>query len=163
MAHRSKSFADADSTRSLRATTTGPAQAGYLAQILLYGILLALFLDCYTSGELASTGPLGRTALTLSLSLNTAYTGLCAYEAIISSGASPVPLTRSAKATRHDGLCTRACQLMLNTKCRKVWQNRTWAFLSNGDLPWNALPLLSGLIAIVTEVALAYRAGKVRV
>jgi hypothetical protein len=33
----------------------------------------------------------------------------------------------------------------------------TWAFLSNGDLPWNALPLLGGLIAVVTEVALAYR------
>ncbi|GAA5965589.1 hypothetical protein JCM8115_001588 [Rhodotorula mucilaginosa] len=104
----------------------GPAQAGYLTQILLYGIFLALFLNCYTSGELASTGLLGRTALTLSLTLNTAYTGLCFYEAFISS----------------------------------VWQNRTWAFLSNGDLPWNALPLLGGLIAVVTEVALAYRAGK---
>ncbi|TKA52349.1 hypothetical protein B0A53_04817 [Rhodotorula sp. CCFEE 5036] len=107
-------------------TAKGPAQAGYLTQILLYGIFLALFLNCYTSGELASTGLLGRTALTLSLTLNTAYTGLCFYEAFISS----------------------------------VWQNRTWAFLSNGDLPWNALPLLGGLIAVVTEVALAYRAGK---
>lgn len=36
-------------TRSLRAPTSGPAQAGYLTQILLYGIFLALFLNCYTS------------------------------------------------------------------------------------------------------------------
>ncbi|GAA5875094.1 hypothetical protein JCM3774_003426 [Rhodotorula dairenensis] len=104
----------------------GPAQAGYLVQILLYGVLLALFLNHYTSGELARTGLVGRTALILSLSLNTAYTGLCFYEAFISS----------------------------------VGQNRTWGFLSNADLPWNALPLMGGLIAIVTEVALAHRAGK---
>ncbi|GAA5984556.1 hypothetical protein JCM10908_003397 [Rhodotorula pacifica] len=104
----------------------GPAQAGYLVQILLYGVFLALFLDCYMSGELSRTGPLGRTALTLSLLLNTAYTGVCFYEAYISS----------------------------------VSQDRTWYFLSNADLPFNALPLLAGLSAVVTETALSYRAGK---
>lgn len=73
-------------SRSFRRPDSGPAQAGYLVQILLYGVFLALFLNHSTSGELARTGLVGRTALILSLSLNTVYTGLCFYEAFISSG-----------------------------------------------------------------------------
>ncbi|GAA5984559.1 hypothetical protein JCM10908_003398 [Rhodotorula pacifica] len=63
----------------------GPAQAGYLAQILLFGVLFSLCLQCWISGDLARTGKLGRGALAASLVLNAAYTGVCFYEAYIAA------------------------------------------------------------------------------
>lgn len=67
---------------------TGPAQAGYSAQILLLGVFSTLFGSYAASGELRRHRALGRFTLWLSLAVNWVYTGLCFWESWIAAGES---------------------------------------------------------------------------
>ncbi|GAA5907036.1 hypothetical protein JCM8208_004496 [Rhodotorula glutinis] len=110
----------------------GPNQAGYLVQILLFGVFLQMLVSYALSGELGLHTRWAKVALLTSLALNIVYTAICFQQAYVAGVAHSLPLCLS--------------------------QDRTFDTLSNGDV-WNLLPLLNGLISSVSEVFLAARAG----
>ncbi|BGP42888.1 hypothetical protein JCM10450v2_007006 [Rhodotorula kratochvilovae] len=61
----------------------GPNQAGYLAQIMLFGVFIQMLFMYWRSGELATHARPARIALGASLLLNTVYTAICFQQAYV--------------------------------------------------------------------------------
>ncbi|GAA5836893.1 hypothetical protein JCM9279_007692 [Rhodotorula babjevae] len=124
MSDSSYDFPTMSASQNAATLIMGPNQAGYLVQILLFGVFLQMLVSYALSGELGLHTRWAKVALLSSLVLNTVYSAICFQQAYVAG----------------------------------VSQDRTFDTLSNGDV-WNLLPLLNGIISVVSEVFLAARAG----
>lgn len=88
-------FASAPAVPADTPARPGPNQAGYLVQLLLFGVFLQMFFSYWRSGELAQHTRSARWALLASLVLNTLYTMLCFQQAYFAGGACPLFVRRS--------------------------------------------------------------------
>ncbi|GAA5836890.1 hypothetical protein JCM9279_007691 [Rhodotorula babjevae] len=129
----------------------GPTSCGYNVQMLLYGAFVCAFFEGWRSGALHAQSRPARLLLWASLGLNTVYVGICVYESFDAAGERSVP--------RSGPFLEDSSSLAHGPPLPPVSQDRSTFYLSSGDIAWNALSALNGLIAALSEGFLAVKAG----